>query len=155
MKFLRYPGGKTKLLYFLAELLPKRSEIEGKYIEPFIGGGSVFLYIQPDSAIISDLNKELIDIKHPDKLAELTDDSEREVWDWLWQNTCFSLTELKEKAGIPLADWVVEKKMKPLIGNRIIYPDGTVNSFVQRYFRGEVAKLFEAKPKKAKRSNKS
>jgi DNA adenine methylase len=62
MKFLRYPGGKTKLLYFLADFLPKSTEIEGRYLEPFVGGGSIFLYIQPERAVISDLNKELIDL---------------------------------------------------------------------------------------------
>jgi len=30
---------------------------------------------------------------------------------------------------------------------RIIYRDGTVNSFVQRYLREKVLKLFAAKPK--------
>ena len=90
-----------------------------------------------------------LDIKHADKLAELPGDSEREVWDWLWENTLFSLAELKDKAGIPLADWVVEKKMKPLIGNRIIYPDGTMNSFIERYLREQVVKLFEARPKRS------
>jgi len=35
---------------------------KGEYIEPFVGGGSVFLYIQPERAILSDLNRELIDL---------------------------------------------------------------------------------------------
>lgn len=62
MKFLRYPGGKGKQLSFLVNFLPKKEEIEGNYIEPFVGGGSVFLYLQPDTAIISDLNKNLIEL---------------------------------------------------------------------------------------------
>jgi len=62
MKFLRYPGGKSKLITFLSEFIPDNSEIKGKYIEPFIGGGSVFLYVQPNKALVSDLNKELIDL---------------------------------------------------------------------------------------------
>lgn len=62
MKFLRYPGGKNKLLFFLANLLPQSEKIEGRYIEPFVGGGSVFLYVQPEGAILSDLNEELIDL---------------------------------------------------------------------------------------------
>jgi len=62
MKFLRYPGGKSKLLFFLANLLPQSDRIKGRYIEPFVGGGSVFLYIQPERAILSDLNEELIDL---------------------------------------------------------------------------------------------
>lgn len=62
MKFLRYPGGKSKLLYFLTDFLPKPGEIGGTYIEPFVGGGSVFLFMNPSKAIISDLNKDLIDL---------------------------------------------------------------------------------------------
>lgn len=64
MRFLRYPGGKSKLLSFLVNYLPKCDKIKGRYIEPFVGGGSVFLYIQPQKAIISDLNKDLIDLYH-------------------------------------------------------------------------------------------
>jgi hypothetical protein len=90
----------------------------------------------------------ILDITWEEKVIGLPGDSEREVWDWLWKNTRFSLAELKEKADIPLADWVLEKKMKPLIGNRVLYPDGTINSFVQRYLKERVVKLFEVKPKR-------
>ncbi len=62
MKFLRYPGGKSKLLFFLANFLPQKDSIKGEHIEPFVGGSSVFLYIQPERAILSDLNRELIDL---------------------------------------------------------------------------------------------
>lgn len=60
MKFLRYPGGKSKLISFLVNHLPKSDSIKGTYIEPFVGGGSIFFYTNPDNAIISDLNSELI-----------------------------------------------------------------------------------------------
>jgi hypothetical protein len=90
----------------------------------------------------------LLDITWEEKESRLPGNSEREVWDWLWKNTHFSLAELKEKADIPLAEWVLEKKLKPLIGNRILYPDGKVNSYVQRYLKERVVKLFEVKPKR-------
>jgi hypothetical protein len=90
----------------------------------------------------------ILDIMWEEKAIGQPSNSEREIWDWLWKNTRFSLAELKEKADIPLADWVLEKKMKPLIGNHILYPDGTINSYVQRYLKERVVKLFEAKPKK-------
>ncbi len=64
------------------------------------------------------------------------------------------MTELKAKTSVPYSESILEQRMKPLTGNRILYPDGTVNSFVQRYLRGEVAKLFEAKPRKAIKSPK-
>lgn len=76
MRFLRYPGGKSKLLLFLADHLTKSKEIKGRYIEPFVGGGSVFLYVQPQKAIVSDLNKELVDLykgirNYPHKVWEI------------------------------------------------------------------------------------
>jgi DNA adenine methylase len=60
MKFLRYPGGKSKLLSFLANYLPESKDIKGTYIEPFVGGGSVYFHMKPENALISDLNTELI-----------------------------------------------------------------------------------------------
>lgn len=60
MKFLRYPGGKTKLLTYLIKHLPKSNSIKGTYIEPFVGGGSIFFHMNPNNALISDLNSELI-----------------------------------------------------------------------------------------------
>jgi DNA adenine methylase len=62
MRFLRYPGGKSKQLSFLVQFLPLANQIKGKYIEPFVGGGSVFLHVNPQRAIVSDLNPELIDL---------------------------------------------------------------------------------------------
>ena len=72
-------------------------------------------------------------IRHVDKLTELRSDSESEVWEWLWDNMTYSLKEIKEKIGTSLSEIALENKMRPLIRNRIIYPDGTVNSFVERY----------------------
>ncbi len=60
MKFLRYPGGKSKLLSYLVNHLPTKKDIKGTYIEPFVGGGSVFFHMNPDNALVSDLNSELI-----------------------------------------------------------------------------------------------
>jgi DNA adenine methylase len=62
MKFLRYPGGKSRLLSHLIKHIPEAQEIKGSYVEPFVGGGSVFFYLQPHNAIISDLNSDLIDL---------------------------------------------------------------------------------------------
>jgi len=59
MKFLRYPGGKGKLVNFLEKNLPA---IKGHYIEPFVGGGALFLHLQPQKALLADTNKELVDL---------------------------------------------------------------------------------------------
>jgi hypothetical protein len=119
---------------------------------------------KPEAVLMIANNPELIKIivawtnlkvKTADKVPELIGESENEVWDWIWRNSIFSLTELKTNTGVPYSESVLEQKMKPLVGNRILYPDGTVNSFVQRYLRSEIAKLFEARTKKPAKSAKS
>jgi len=89
-----------------------------------------------------------LDVRCAEKLTELTGESENEVWEWLWKNAKYSRTELIEKIGVSLSESGLESKMRPLIGNRILYPDGTVNSFVQRYLREQVLELFDAKLKR-------
>lgn len=88
-----------------------------------------------------------LEVRRVEELTRLRTESEKEVWGWLWENVRYSRKELMEKMGISLSEFGLENKMKPLIGNRVIYPDGTVNSFVQRYLREQVLKLFEAKSK--------
>jgi len=57
---LRYPGGKSKAIKQIIEYLPESFH---EYREPFVGGGSVFIYLKqkfPDLKIwINDLNTEL------------------------------------------------------------------------------------------------
>ncbi|MDP2857835.1 MAG: hypothetical protein Q8P50_07655 [Bacillota bacterium] len=91
-----------------------------------------------------------LNVRRADKLTALKSESENDVWEWLWQNCRYSRSELMEKAGMSLSESMLERKMKPLIGNRVVYPDGTVNSFVQRYLRDRVLKLFEPKLKRQK-----
>lgn len=59
--FLKWVGGKRQLLPEIIRLLPANVETY-QYIEPFIGGGAVFLHLQPENAIINDSNTELINV---------------------------------------------------------------------------------------------
>ena len=49
--FLKWAGGKSQLLPELRKYIPASFN---KYIEPFVGGGSVFLHIHPKKSIISE-----------------------------------------------------------------------------------------------------
>jgi len=55
--FLKWAGGKTQLIPELSKYIPLSYS---KYIEPFVGGGAFFFYFNPEKAIISDINEELI-----------------------------------------------------------------------------------------------
>ncbi len=56
---LKWAGGKTQMLDVLIPLMPNQY---CNYIEPFFGGGALFFAIQPQQAIISDTNPELINL---------------------------------------------------------------------------------------------
>lgn len=56
--FLRWVGGKTRLLSDLRAALPKGRRL----IEPFVGSGAVFLGTQYDRYILNDANPDLINL---------------------------------------------------------------------------------------------
>lgn len=55
--FLKWPGGKRWLWKTLRGFAPTRFST---YFEPFLGGGAIFFSINPDVAVLSDVNPELI-----------------------------------------------------------------------------------------------
>jgi DNA adenine methylase len=55
--FLKWAGGKTRLLPALRQSLPPRFN---RYFEPFLGGGAFFFDLSPGIAILGDSNPELI-----------------------------------------------------------------------------------------------
>lgn len=57
--FVKWAGGKKQLLERLEERMPKTY---GRYYEPFIGGGALLLHIQPKSAVINDVNEQLLNV---------------------------------------------------------------------------------------------
>ena len=74
-------------------------------------------------------------------------DDGHEWWEWLWHNRTYSRQEVMEKGAY--VELRFDRKFRTLIGNRLIYPDGTVNSFAQRYLREKVLKLFQARNQRA------
>jgi len=54
---LKWAGGKFRQL---PTLIPLIGEIKGRYIEPFLGGGSVFLNVQAPFSVVSDANLDLV-----------------------------------------------------------------------------------------------
>lgn len=54
---IKYRGGKLKEIPHIMRHIP---EFRGRYIEPFLGGGAVFFHLEPQHAIINDINSPLM-----------------------------------------------------------------------------------------------
>lgn len=54
---LKYRGGKSREIPRFLQYIP---DDFNRYIEPFLGGGAVYFYLEPDNAIINDANDRLM-----------------------------------------------------------------------------------------------
>lgn len=54
---LKYRGGKSREIPRFLQYIPESFD---RYIEPFLGGGAVYFYLEPQKAIINDKNQRLI-----------------------------------------------------------------------------------------------
>ena len=55
---VKYPGGKSKEIKNFLQFIPHNYD---RYIEPFTGGAALYFYLEPQSALINDINSKLID----------------------------------------------------------------------------------------------
>jgi len=76
---IKYRGGKSKEIPNIMWHIPR---FKGRYVEPFLGGGALFFYLEPREAIINDINDKLIKFylgvrNHFPKVREELDELQR------------------------------------------------------------------------------
>lgn len=71
--FLKWAGGKRQLLPEIRKYIP---ETFHTYYEPFVGAGAVLFDLQPQKAVINDINAELVNVYYAikDNVNELIED---------------------------------------------------------------------------------
>lgn len=79
---LKWLGGKRRVVPHILPYVPENYNL---YYEPFFGGGAVYLHLLPEKAVISDVNKPLINVyqqvkENPESLIE-------ELGHERWSNT--------------------------------------------------------------------
>lgn len=57
--FLKWAGGKAQLFDAISSRKPTNYT---RYVEPMVGGGAVLFNLMPETALISDINEELINV---------------------------------------------------------------------------------------------
>lgn len=76
--FLKWPGGKRWISNAIKQFVScELDERRGRYIEPFLGAGSVFLTLRPKRALLADINADLISFlqivrNEPEKVVDAT-----------------------------------------------------------------------------------
>ncbi|AQS58223.1 DNA adenine methylase [Desulforamulus ferrireducens] len=70
---VKWVGGKRQLLQDILKHIPDKFPT---YYEPFLGGGAVLFHLQPNRAVVNDINEELINVYTVirDNLEELIED---------------------------------------------------------------------------------
>lgn len=81
--FVKWAGGKRQLLPQLKERMPKKYN---RYYEPFVGGGAVTFGLQPENALINDINKSLINAyrqicNEPEAFLKAVNKLDTEIWE--------------------------------------------------------------------------
>lgn len=100
--FLKWAGGKRWLVERYLDVFPR---FEGKYFEPFLGGGSVFFSLLPERAVLSDTNARLIECysairdQHADVIDALQIHQEKHCRDYYYETRAQSLSGSAERAA--------------------------------------------------------
>lgn len=87
---LKWLGGKRRVVPHILPYIPENYNL---YYEPFFGGGAVYLHLLPEKAVISDVNKPLINVyqqvkENPEALIE-------ELEHERWKNTLEDYLEIR------------------------------------------------------------
>ena len=74
------------------------------------------------------------------------DDSDVVKWKWLWSCVTFQHEDIATALG---SSYFTPTNINLLITNRLLYPDGSLHSYMTRYLRERVIRMFDARAKKS------
>lgn len=72
---VKWSGGKSDEIKLFSQYIPSNYTT---YLEPFVGGGSLFFHLNPQHAVISDVHTELIDL-----YRSIGDGHARDIYDFM------------------------------------------------------------------------
>ena len=108
--FVKWAGGKGQLLDAIHARMPQQY---GRYFEPFVGGGALFFSLQPQDALINDINTALVNT-----YLRIRDDAEEVI------AALSLLDEAHLSSTVPKANYfAVRARYNELIGAGIYTPE--------------------------------
>lgn len=131
---LKYRGGKSREIPYLLQYIPSDFS---RYIEPFFGGGALYFYLEPERAIINDVNTRLMTFYHQlrDSYSEMRIqlDALQQVYEEN-QTKYKKLSEVRS-TRVPNANEDLYYRMRELFN----HPDGTYLDGVIYFFINKTA----------------
>ena len=91
---IKWSGGKSDEIKMFEKYFPVNYN---KYIEPFIGGGSVYFYLNPTNAVISDVHSELIDLYN-----NIGEGKKNDIYEFMEQTPNDEETYYKVRDNMPI-----------------------------------------------------
>lgn len=132
---LKYRGGKSREIPRFLQYIPDDFD---RYIEPFLGGGAVYFYLEPEAAIINDVNERLMSFyrqlrdNYPEMRVQL--DELQHIYE-ANQATYKKLKAQMPDDRIPNANEELYYKMRELFN----HPDGSYLDGVIYFFINKTA----------------
>lgn len=132
---LKYRGGKSREIPLFVKYLPTSFD---HYLEPFLGGGAVFFYLEPTKAIINDINSRLMTFYSQvrDSYAEMR--VQLDELQYRYETNHLNYKKLKTEtpqARVPNDNEELYYKLRDLFN----YPNGTYLDGVLYYFINKTA----------------
>lgn len=131
---LKYRGGKSKEIPHFIQNMPKEFDT---YIEPFLGGGALYFYLEPDKAIINDINSKLVQfyaqIKEQYPLARTQLDELQNEYE-LNQNKYDELKKLSPEDRVENKNEALYYNMRDMFNGKIPmdYLDAVIYFFINK-----------------------
>lgn len=126
---IKYRGGKSKEISHFISNMPLEYN---RYIEPFLGGGALYFYLEPERAIINDVNTKLYSFyqemksEYPKARIQLDElqkiyEANQKAYEELKRNTPESRIENKNEALYYKMRDMFNKKTEPEYLSSVIY----------------------------------
>ncbi|MBS5303941.1 MAG: Dam family site-specific DNA-(adenine-N6)-methyltransferase [Firmicutes bacterium] len=130
---LKYRGGKSREIPRFLQYIP---DDFNRYVEPFFGGGAVFFYLEPDNAIVNDLNQRLMTFYTQLRNNYATMRTQLDELQSLYEKNQLEFKELKYKnpeIRVPNANEELYYNMRTLFNNPDdTYLDGVLYFFINK-----------------------
>ncbi len=130
---LKYRGGKSREIPRFLQYIPNDFD---RYIEPFLGGGAVYFYLEPENAIINDVNERLMQFYQQlrDNYSEMR--AQLDSVQSIYERNQAEFKKLKAKKPderVPNANEELYYKMRKLFNHPDnSYLDGVVYFFINK-----------------------